>query len=80
MTLAMRTPPTPNARLEEWRRLAEQGLAAAQFDLGVLYENGDGVRQDYVEAVNWYRLSAEQGYAMAQNNLAGMYARGLAAR
>jgi TPR repeat protein len=25
--------------LEEWRRLAEQGLAAAQFDLGVLYEN-----------------------------------------
>ena len=30
---------------------AEQGNAAAQFNLGVMYENGQGVRQDYAQAV-----------------------------
>jgi uncharacterized protein len=41
--------------LQEWRPLAEQGNADAQFNLGVMYSKGRGVPQDYVEAVNWYR-------------------------
>ena len=36
--------------LEEWRPLAEQGDASAQFNLGLMYINGHGVPQDYVEA------------------------------
>jgi uncharacterized protein len=28
-----------------------------------MYDNGDGVIQDYAEAVKWYRLAAEQGNA-----------------
>tara|TARA_R110002153_G_scaffold61234_2_gene165353 strand:+ start:293 stop:667 length:375 start_codon:yes stop_codon:yes gene_type:complete len=40
--------------LEEWRPLAEQGNARAQFNLGVMYSNGDGVPQNYAEAVRWY--------------------------
>ena len=36
-------------------QLAEQGYAYAQYNLGVMYENGRGVRQDYAEAVKWYR-------------------------
>ena len=45
--------------------------------MGVAYKNGQGVPQDYKEAVKWYRLSAEQGLAKAQYNLGLMYADGL---
>jgi TPR repeat protein len=34
-----------------------------------MYDNGEGVLQDYVEAVKWYRLTADQGDANAQANL-----------
>jgi TPR repeat protein len=48
----------------------------AQCNLGVLFEEGQGVVQSDVEAVRWYRLSAEQGNAGGQNNLARMYEHG----
>ena len=51
------------------RPLAEQGLAAAQYNLGVIYDKGQGVPEDNAEALKWYRLAAEQGDADAQNNL-----------
>ena len=38
--------------------LAEQGNVIAQTTLGQMYSNGEGVLQDYKEAVKWYRLSA----------------------
>ena len=41
-----------------------------------MYDSGQGVPQDYAEALKWYRLSAEQGYADAQYNLAAMYDNG----
>jgi len=41
-----------------------------------MYDQGQGVPQDYAEAVKWYRLSAEQGFASARHNLGGMYGRG----
>ena len=44
--------------LKEWRPLAEQGNAGAQYNLGVMYDNGQGVPQDYVKAHMWYNLSA----------------------
>ena len=62
--------------LNLWRPLAEQGNAVAQFNLGTMYANGEGVPQDHAEAVKWYRLSAEQDYAAAQNNLGIMYSNG----
>ena len=52
---------------------AEQGYAKAQFNLGLMYYNGQGVRQDYTQAVQWYRKAAEQGDAEAQYNLGVMY-------
>ena len=55
---------------------AEQGDVVSQFNLGLMYDTGEGVTQDYQEAVRWYRLAAEQGYANAQFNLAVMYAKG----
>ena len=46
---------------KEFRLLAEQGDAGAQNILGLMYDQGEGVTQDYVEAVRWHRLAAEQG-------------------
>ena len=40
------------------------------------YDNGQGVVQDYAEAVKWYRLAAQQGVADAQFNLGLSYAKG----
>jgi TPR repeat protein len=62
--------------LQEWRLLAEQGDAKAQHNLGVMYENGSGVPQNYVEAVKWLRMAAEQGDADAQVNLGTVYGTG----
>ena len=62
--------------MEEWKPLAEQGDAYAQYNLGVMYDEGNGVLKDYSEAVKWYRLSAEQGDAYAQNSLGFMYGKG----
>ena len=64
------------AAVQEWRPLAEQGEARAQYNLGIMYAKGRGVLQDYAEAVRWYRMAAEQGEAGAQNNLGVMYANG----
>ena len=43
-----------------WLPLAKQGNAPAQHNLGVMYDNGQGVPQDYKEAVRWYLKSAEK--------------------
>ena len=63
--------------LREWTPLAKQGNANAQFNLGLMYEKGQGVPQDYKTAVKWYRLAAEQGHANAQSNLGVKYAFGV---
>ena len=55
------------------KALAEKGDAIAQANLGWMYEKGQGVEQDFKEAVKWYRKAAEQGDAGAQNNLGVMY-------
>ncbi len=60
----------------EWRPLAEQGDANAQYYLGVMHQNGEGVPQNYALAVLRYFQAAEQGLASAQKNLGVMYARG----
>ena len=56
-----------------YRKAAEQGNAIAQFNLGVMYSNGEGVRQDQTEAAKWYRLAAAQGNVSALCNLGVMY-------
>ena len=58
--------------LEEWKPLAEAGDSDAQFALGCMYHNGDGVPQDDKEALKWYNLTAEQGHAAAQVLLAAL--------
>ncbi len=63
--------------IREFRPLAERGNAAAQNNLGFMYDKGLGVPQDYAKAVKWYRKAAEQGFAEAQANFGNMYDKGL---
>jgi len=63
--------------LKEWRPLAEQGNADAQYRLGVMYRHGEGVSQDYNVAIKWLKLAAEQGNVSAQSNLGAIYDQGL---
>jgi uncharacterized protein len=55
------------------RPLAEEGSVSAQAQLGLMYDMGWGVPQDYTAAMNWYRKAAEQGDAWAQVQLGYMY-------
>ena len=55
---------------------AEKGDAQAQFNLGVMYYQGKGVKQNFKEALKWFQKAAEQGLAEAQSNLGVMYAKG----
>ena len=64
------------AELAIIRPMAEKGYAFAQFNLGVLYDQGKGVPQDNALAMQWYRKAAEQGLPQAQVNLAIMYEEG----
>ncbi len=56
--------------------LANQGDVTAQIYIGFMYENGEGVIQNYIEAFKWYQLAADQGSAVAQYNLGLMYVKG----
>ncbi len=62
-----------SSEFDTLKKLAEQGDAGAQFDLGTLYDIGEGVPRDLKEAAKWYRKAAEQGEVAAQYNLAIMF-------
>jgi hypothetical protein len=54
--------PQDYAHAEIWiRKAAEQGHERAEFNLGMLYYNGQGVPQDDAQAVVWFRKAAAQG-------------------
>jgi len=58
-----------------YRRAADQGADYAQYSLATMYEEGNGVEQDFKQAARWYRQAAEHGNQQAQNNLGWLYKR-----
>ena len=58
-------------------KAAQKGSSEAQFNLGLMYERGIGVKQDYAQAVDWYHKAVKQDHAGAQCNLGMMYEKGL---
>lgn len=62
--------------LDTLRQTAQRGDAIAQYELGMLYDRGQGVRQSYTEAARWYRKASEQGCAQAQVSLGMLYSDG----
>ena len=59
-----------------FQKAAVQGNADAEYNLGVLYDDGQGVPLDYAKAVYWYRKAAAQGLAVAESNLGRFYGTG----
>ena len=55
---------------------ADKGNIVAINTLGSLYENGNGVPQDYGEAMAWYRKAADQGSVTAMVGIGSLYANG----
>ena len=64
------------AAYDEWLPLAELGDAEAQYNLGVLYDEGAGIERDLIKAAEWYRKAADRGFVDAQINLGMMYYQG----
>lgn len=67
--------------LKWFRKAAEQGNPDAEDTLGVHYEVGEGVEQDYGKAAYWFRRAAEHvpdlgGAGQGRNNLGILYADG----
>jgi uncharacterized protein len=62
--------------LEKLMPLAKNGHAAAQYNIGVMHEWGNGVPKNNVEALKWYSISANLSHKDAQNNLGAMYSKG----
>ena len=58
------------------RPLADAGQADAQYNVGLMYRTGQGVAQDYREAMRWYAKAAAQGHAKAQTGLGAGYRKG----
>jgi TPR repeat protein len=58
-----------------YRKAADGGNAAAQYNLGVMYANGRGVSKNDAQAVAWFRKAAEQGLGASQDELESKKAR-----
>ena len=60
----------------QWQPLAEGGDPRAQFNLGVLYDEGRGVTRDRSKAIEWWTRASENGDPQAQHNLGLAYLAG----
>ena len=56
-----------------YARSAEGGYAPAQYNVAMMYANGESVNVDYQQAAYWFGRSAAQGFAPAQYRLGEMY-------
>jgi putative methionine-R-sulfoxide reductase with GAF domain len=59
--------------LPELHKLANQGDPAAEYALGKRYANGEGVKQDYRVAKDWFLRAAEQGHVRAEGKVAAAF-------
>ena len=57
-------------------RSSHSTTVRGQYNLSVMYANGQGVRQDDGETMKWSRLAAKQGHPGAQYQLGLLYAVG----
>jgi len=67
----------PEAALRVWTDAAEQGHFLAQYNLGIMYLEGQGVARSYGAAVRWFSRASQAGFAPAVVNLGLLFERGL---
>jgi len=65
------------AAINEFKPLVVEGYAPAQYQMGLIYLNGNGVRKDPGQAFELFSLAADQNYPDAQFQLAVMYTDGI---
>lgn len=58
--------------LNKWKGWANLGNADSQYGMGLIYDHGRGVSQDFRKAFEWYAKAAEQGHSESQYNI-GVY-------
>ena len=58
------------------RAYAEAGDPFAQYNLALLHQKGEGVKQDTAQALAWYRKAAAGGWPEAQYNLGVILSQG----
>ncbi|MDB3966611.1 sel1 repeat family protein, partial [Porticoccaceae bacterium] len=62
--------PENDAEAVKWyRKAAEQGDANAQYNLGFMYYNGEGIPENHVGAYVWWSMAKTQGHKGAKGNL-----------
>ncbi|WP_436897229.1 SEL1-like repeat protein [Acinetobacter gyllenbergii] len=62
--------------VQYYQAAIDRGDSGSMVALGLIYDNGDGVEQDYVRALNYYQQAAQLGNAWGWNNLGCMYLKG----
>ena len=62
--------------LEWWEKAADLGNSFVMCDIAYVYEEGNGVEQDFGKAMEWYEKAADLGNADAMNNIGWMYGNG----
>ena len=60
--------------MADFRKAARTGSGRAMFNIGLLYDNGQGVAQNYTKAMLWYRKAAAAGNGLAMCNIGVLYA------
>lgn len=58
------------------KQKAEAGDATERWNLGTMYDTGEGIPKDYTKALKWFRMAAEQGLAPSQYSVGNMYYNG----
>jgi TPR repeat protein len=71
--MAVRVWPWCRAGLQRGDALVPTGRRTGKCNIGLLYENGRGVAQDYGEATRWYRIAADNGGVGGQINVGRLY-------
>jgi hypothetical protein len=70
---------TQNAEVPDFEKnyeYAQQGMAEAQYNLGIMYQYGEGAEMDLEQAFYWFKQAADQGMVEAQYNLGYLYITG----
>lgn len=80
LVAAMLSLPSFAADFNQTQRLANQGDARAQYDLGLMYSEGKELRQDYAKAAEWFGKAVNQGDHRSQAMLGVMYGEGKGVR
>ena len=59
------------------QKIANEGNAEVQYNLGLIYSNGEGVDKNFSKALYWFKKSASQGNVLAEYKLGYIYDNGL---